>query len=237
MRLRNAALDGSLSDPLTSSSPPSGDFDTLMLHGSGEGGIACVAGSASYVKFGQEVSIEVAARSRDSPLLFRLADLDEVAVGIAHVAARLGLVNLRFGEELRTQTFPTFIAFCDVRDADVHEAADSADVHEAADSPAILRRREVDVRLVVGRPAADIDDDPRVLELDDARRAVLAVHDDFPAEDPRVEVQRLLYVHRNEKVRHGEARAGTNFVGGIWHFSDLRKTVCVLARWEFRAEQ
>jgi len=105
------------------------------------------------------VSIKAAARSRDSPLLFRLTDLDEVAIGIAHVAPRLGLVNLRLGKELRTQTFPTFVTFCDVGDADVHEAADS---------PAILRRREVDVRLVVGRAAADIDDDPRILELDDA---------------------------------------------------------------------
>ena len=42
------------------------------------------------------------AQSRDSPLLFRLADLDEASVGIAHVAPRLGLVDLRFGEELRT---------------------------------------------------------------------------------------------------------------------------------------
>ena len=42
------------------------------------------------------------AQSRDSPLLFRLADFNDVAVGIAHVAPRLGLVNLRFGEKLRT---------------------------------------------------------------------------------------------------------------------------------------
>jgi hypothetical protein len=133
------------------------------------------------------------------------------AVLLVSVLAAAGTTVV--AEDLRTQTFPTFVAFCDVRDADVHEAADSL---------AILRRREVEGRLVVGRPAADIDDDPGVLELDDARRAVLAVHDDFPAEDPRVEVQRLLYVRRNEKVRHGEARAGKNFIGGIWHFSPCK---------------
>src|SRR3954452_9463500 len=102
-------------------------------------------------------------RASSSPLLFRLADLAEMAVGLAHVAPRLGLVNLGFGEELRTQTLPTFVAFCNVCDADVHEAADSL---------AILRSRKVDGRLVVGRPAAHIDDDPCVLELDDARLAV-----------------------------------------------------------------
>src|SRR5450755_4585151 len=113
-------------------------------------------------------------RFRESPLFLRLAYLDEVAVGIAHVAPRLGLVNLRLGEELRTQTLPTFVAFRDVRDADVHEAADSL---------AIPRRCEVYGQLVVGRPAADIDDDPRVRELHHVRLAVLAVHDDVPAEN------------------------------------------------------
>ena len=55
------------------------------------------------------------------PLPFRLADLDEVAVGIAQIAPRLGLMHLGFNEELRTQTFPTFVALCNVRDADVHK--------------------------------------------------------------------------------------------------------------------
>jgi hypothetical protein len=87
-------------------------------------------------------------RASSSPLLFRLTDLDEVAVRIAHVAPRPGLVNLRFGEELCTQTLPTLEAFCNVCETDVHEAADSL---------AILRRREVDSRLVVGWPAADIE--------------------------------------------------------------------------------
>jgi len=73
-------------------------------------------------------------RSRESPLLLRLADFDEVAIGVAHVTPRLGLVNLRFGEELRTQALPTFVALRNVRDADVHEAADGL---------AILRRCEV----------------------------------------------------------------------------------------------
>lgn len=48
-------------------------------------------------------------RSRNSPLCFRLADLDEVAVGIVQVAPCLDLMNLRLGEELRAETLPTFV--------------------------------------------------------------------------------------------------------------------------------
>src|ERR1700759_1955952 len=87
----------------------------------------------------------------------RLTDLDDVAVGIADVAADLRLVLLRRRQELRAAGAPVGVDGLDVGDADVLEGADRVGVGG---------RREWDGRLVVVRPPPFVDDDPAVGERD-----------------------------------------------------------------------
>src|SRR5215470_7740202 len=69
-----------------------------------------------------------------------LADLDEIAVGIAHVAAQLAaMVIERLGQELRALARPMLVACANVRDAQIEEAA-----HVVR----IMRRREPHLGLV-----------------------------------------------------------------------------------------
>src|SRR5438034_2494038 len=82
-----------------------------------------------------------------------LADFDEVTVRVADVAADLGLALYRRRQELGAAGAPLRVDRIDVGHADVQEAAGPSRVG---------RRLERDGRLVVGRPAADVDDDPAV---------------------------------------------------------------------------
>src|SRR5215472_1207635 len=96
----------------------------------------------------------MASERATSPYLGRsLPDLDQVAVGIAEVATDLVLVLLRGRQELSASGAPFGVHGVDVRDPDIQEAADPVGV---------ARRLQGDRRLVVGRPSADIDDDPAV---------------------------------------------------------------------------
>src|SRR5918996_5966615 len=63
--------------------------------------------------------------SRDALARLRLADLDQVAVGIADVAADLPGTVLRRREELRSLCPPVLVHGVDIRDPDVHAGADS----------------------------------------------------------------------------------------------------------------
>src|SRR6202044_4211010 len=92
-----------------------------------------------------------------------LSDLDDVAVGIANVAACLAVLRYRFRDELGTSTLPQVVAGSNIRNADVHEAADLVRVGEDA---------EGDRRLVRGGPATDVDEEPRIRDLDVPRRTL-----------------------------------------------------------------
>src|ERR1700722_17548687 len=92
-----------------------------------------------------------------------LPNLDDVAVGIANVAARLTVLRYRLRDELCTSTLPQVVASSNVRNADVHEAADLVGVGEDA---------ERDRRLVRGGPATDVDGEPRIRDLDVPRRTL-----------------------------------------------------------------
>src|SRR6516165_12091434 len=71
-----------------------------------------------------------------------LAYLDQVPVGVTHIAADLGLVLFRRREELGASRAPLRMRSVDVRDPNVEEAAGQV---------RIARRLECDGRLVVGR--------------------------------------------------------------------------------------
>jgi DNA-binding MarR family transcriptional regulator len=82
-----------------------------------------------------------------------LPDLDQITVGIADVAADFVLVVFRRREELSAPCAPFGVHGLDVPDPYIDEAADPV---------GIARRLQGDRRLVVGRAAADVDDDPAV---------------------------------------------------------------------------
>src|SRR5215207_7168560 len=82
-----------------------------------------------------------------------LADLDEMVVGIAEVAADLGAAVLGRGEESGAAGGPGLVHRLDVGDPDVEEGADAVGVG---------RGLQDDRGLVVGGTAADVDDDPAV---------------------------------------------------------------------------
>jgi hypothetical protein len=81
----------------------------------------------------------------------RLSDLDEVSVGVAHVAANLGAAINRRGQKGRALGRPFLVDLFDVGYTEVEECADTVEVGGDL---------EVDVWFVVGWAAARVDDDP-----------------------------------------------------------------------------
>src|SRR5580658_3740579 len=85
----------------------------------------------------------------------RLADLNKVAVRIAHVAPHLGRVHLWLGDEFRSAWRPNLVAAFYVSDAKIDEVAEDV---------GIARRRSDNVRLIVGPSASAVDRQPDVGE-------------------------------------------------------------------------
>jgi len=109
----------------------------------------------------QQVSVINADRSanRSAVREVRLAlpNFYYIAVGIANVAARLAVLILWLCDELGASTSPKLIACMNIRNADIHEAVDCIGVRGNAER----------YRWLVGRrTAADIDNKPRVRDLD-----------------------------------------------------------------------
>jgi hypothetical protein len=87
-----------------------------------------------------------------------MADLDEVPVGITHVATPFpAVIVYRLGKKERSFVAPLFVAGPDVGDAQVKEAIHSVEIR---------RDFEEDVWLVGSRATAGIENDPGVSQLD-----------------------------------------------------------------------
>src|SRR5579859_2775486 len=80
-----------------------------------------------------------------------------MTIGIAEIAADFVLVLLRWRQEFRTARAPLRVHSMDVRHSYIEETADPV---------GIGGRLKGDLRLVVGRPPTDVDDDPTVRQLD-----------------------------------------------------------------------
>ena len=65
-----------------------------------------------------------ACRSEESEARFALLDFYNIAVGIAHVAARLAALVHWLGNKLRSSTSPEFIGRLNIGNAENHKAAD-----------------------------------------------------------------------------------------------------------------
>jgi hypothetical protein len=106
-----------------------------------------------------------------------LADLDEVAVGITHVAAPFPAVIVhRLGKKERSLVAPLFVAGPDVGDTQVKEAIHSVEIR---------RCFKEDLWLVGRRATAGIENDPGISQLDVAGIVRL---DHFPAKNSDIEV-------------------------------------------------
>jgi len=117
----------------------------------------------------------VAGVGRLTVLEFRLAlsDLDNVAVRIADIAARLAVLVLRLRDEFGSAAFPQFIARLNIRNAEIHKAVDVIRVGDAQ------RYR----RLIRGRPAADVQNHPDIRKLKVPRRVAVASAQNASTED------------------------------------------------------
>src|SRR5215216_610485 len=99
-----------------------------------------------------------------------LANLDQVAVGVAQVAADLAAVDLGWGEELGPPGAPLLVGGLDIGHPEIEEGAGASGVG---------RWFQDDLGLVIGRSSTDVDDHPAVGQLDDRW---LAVQHDLTAE-------------------------------------------------------
>jgi hypothetical protein len=133
-----------------------------------------------------------------------LADLDEVAVGIAHVTTPFPTVIVeRFGEEDRSLGAPLFVTGPNVGDAQVEEA-----VHRVE----IRRGFEEDCGLIGRRATTGIENDPGIGQPDVAGIFRL---DHFSAKNSDVKVLRFFLIPHGEEMRDQEAFVCNRRVGQI----------------------
>ena len=131
-----------------------------------------------------------------------LADLDEVAVWITHVAAPFpSAIVKRLRKKERSFVAPLFVAGPDISDAQVEKA-----IHPIE----IRRSLEEDFWLVGSRTTAGIENDPAISQLDVAGIFWL---DDFPAKNSDIEVLRFFQVPHGEEVSGEEAFVCNRRVG------------------------
>src|ERR1700678_2498308 len=119
-----------------------------------------------------------------------LPDLDDVAVGIANVAANLAVLGYWLCDELGSSTFPQFIARLNIRNAEIHKAVDVIRVGDAE------RYR----RLIRGRPAPNVQNHPDIRKLKVPRRVAVTQAHNASAEDLLVVASRSLDVGDGEKM-------------------------------------
>src|SRR3984885_13049393 len=132
-----------------------------------------------------------------------LADFDQVAVRVSHVAADLRLAVDWRCDELRALGLPFLVAGLDVSDPQVQEDRGG------------VARLVVDHRdawLVGGGGPAGIHQDPRVGQLDDAR---VLLEDHGAAQDARVEVPGPRHAADGDEHGHDDALGGRRQVGDV----------------------
>src|ERR1700683_3164668 len=133
-----------------------------------------------------------------------LSDLDKISVRIADIAAYLAVLGYRLGNELGSSTFPQFIARLNIRNTNIHKAADFIRVGERAQ-----RYR----RLIRGGPAADVHNEPRIRDLDvPGRTLAIASAQNAAAEDLFIEISRSIDVGDGDKKCDGEPIAGGHLI-------------------------
>src|SRR5262249_18049390 len=132
----------------------------------------------------------------------RLPHLDQMAIRVSDVRADLADMVLWLGEKLRASGRPFFVCLLNVRHSDVHEGAGAVRVGRGGQGHG---------RLVIRRPAADVQDDPGVGDLHDHR---IALDEHLAIEDLFVELAGTILVRDDQEVGDDEALLGRGKV--IW---------------------
>jgi len=123
-----------------------------------------------------------------------LSDFDDIAVGIADVAAYLPILRDRRRDELRSSTFPKFVARLNIRNPEIHKAIDVIRVGDA----------ERDRRLIRGWPASNVQNHPDIRQLKVRRRVAVTHGQNASAKDLFVVASRSLNVGNGEKMRDAD---------------------------------
>jgi hypothetical protein len=127
-------------------------------------------------------------------LVGALSDFDDIAVRIADVAAYLAVLGDRRRDELRSSAFPQFVARLNIRNPEIHKAADVIRVGDA----------EGYRRLIRGPPASNVQDHPDIRQLKVRRRVAITHGQNASAEDLFVVASRSLDVGDGKKVRDAD---------------------------------
>ena len=142
---------------------------------------------------------------RDGPLAVSnarvaLPNFYNITIRVANVAARLAVLRLRLRDELGSSTSPKFITRLNIRNADIHKAADTIRVGGNAERYRWFVRR---------RAASGVDKEPGVRDLDVPRRAfAVASAQNATSEDLFVKSSRSFDVGDGEKVCDGKPSCG-----------------------------
>lgn len=132
-----------------------------------------------------------------------LSDLDDIAIRIADVASDLAVLGDRRRDELGSPTLPQFVTCLNIRDTDIHKAIDLVWIGNTE------RYR----RLVGGRPASDVDDEPGIRDLNVSRRTTaVACAQNATTENRLVEASRSVDVGDGEEVSDGEPHPGGHLI-------------------------
>ena len=136
-----------------------------------------------------------------------LSDLDNITVRIPDVAANLAVFRYRLRDELRSSTLPQLIARLNIRHANIHKAAELIPVCEDA---------QRNCRLVRSRPASNVDNEPRIRDLN-VPGSTLAIPSaqNAAAEHPFIEISRSIDVGDGDKKRDGKPITGRHLIA-LW---------------------
>ena len=134
-----------------------------------------------------------------------LPNFNDVAIGIANIAARLAIFGFGLREELSSSTSPQFVAGLNIGNANIHEAADQIGIGWDTQ-----RYR----RFIRCGTAPGIYNEPRVRDLDVTRRAIaIAPAQNESSENRFVKSKRSLHVGDSEKVRDGNPILRRHLIG------------------------
>src|SRR6202023_3287203 len=114
----------------------------------------------------------------------------------------LAVLGDRLRDELRSSTFPQFIARLNIRNAEIHKAVDVIRVGDAE------RYR----RLIRGRPASNVQNHPDIRKLKVPWRVAVTQAQNAGAEDLFVVASRSLDVGDGKKMRDANSLSRGHFI-------------------------
>src|SRR5215469_3752383 len=129
-----------------------------------------------------------------------LPNLDDIAVGVTHVAANLHTVVLWLGQEFGPSPSPLLVRGPDVRDTNVQKAGNLIRV---------LRRTKRHGGLIVRWAATDVHNQPTIGNLDDGG---FAAANNAASENAHIKLRRAFHIRYGQEVCYDEALFGRQLI-------------------------